>query len=469
VSAYTIIALMILVATGGVIAWLGDIIGYRLGKRRSSLFGLRPRTTARVVGIAVGAALPLIGLAVAALGSSYVQDALFNIQHLRDQQQSLSEQVAELHGDAARARGEADQARQEADNLKQDRLRGRITDLQAERDELLAKAKAIQSDLQEAESELEQSEAELSRMHTENQALQRQRESLREEVNALEGQLRSARGQVDVVNRELEKAMRELEPVREELELKLDRLAELQTELKDVETAFAVWEHAAYGPVLYESGHELVRDLIRSDQTLEQIRSSLVEDVVLASKIAHANGVVVEEGRSVRVYFAILPEPQPAAVGEDQIISGAASAIHGGPEDDYILSIQTVARVFAVRPEPEPAPVMLMVIPNSRVYAQGDTIVKVQIDGGRPRDQVFGELWAILGLLRREAQERGVLAHPETGQYGDVPAEQLLTALDELLATGEVQTVRAIAAEDVYRAGLSPFLVAIQVGEESES
>jgi len=115
VSAYTIIGLIVLVVTGGVIAWLGDIIGYRLGKRRSSLFGLRPRTTARVVGIAVGAALPLIGLAVAALGSSYVQDALFNIQHLRDQQQRLSIQVAELHGDATRARGEADQARQEAE------------------------------------------------------------------------------------------------------------------------------------------------------------------------------------------------------------------------------------------------------------------------------------------------------------------------------------------------------------------
>jgi len=263
--------------------------------------------------------------------------------------------------------------------------------------------------------------------------------------------------------------MRELEPVREELGLKLDRLAELQTELKDVETSLATWEHAAYGPVLYESGHELVRDLIRSDQTLEQIRSSLVEDVVLASKIAHASGVVVEEGRSVRVYFAILPESQPAAIGEDEIIGGAASAIHGGQEDDYILSIQTVARVFAVRPEPEPAPVMLMVIPNSRVYAEAETIVSVQIDGGRPRDQVFGDVWAILSLLRREAQERGVLAHPETGQYGDVPAEQLLSALDQLLAAGESQTVRAIAAEDVYRAGLSPFLVAIQVGEESES
>jgi len=156
VSAYTIIALIILVATGGLIAWLGDIIGYRLGKRRSSLFGLRPRTTARVVGIAVGAALPLIGLAVAALGSSYVQDALFNIQHLRDQQRSLSIQVEDLRNTATDARAEAKQARQEADDLKRqtkglqeqaDRLKDRITTLQAERDKLLAKAESVRSDL----------------------------------------------------------------------------------------------------------------------------------------------------------------------------------------------------------------------------------------------------------------------------------------------------------------------------------
>ncbi|MFQ5810394.1 MAG: DUF3084 domain-containing protein, partial [Armatimonadota bacterium] len=31
-----------LVATGGVVAWIGDIVGYRLGKRRVSLFGIRP-------------------------------------------------------------------------------------------------------------------------------------------------------------------------------------------------------------------------------------------------------------------------------------------------------------------------------------------------------------------------------------------------------------------------------------------
>ena len=492
-SAYTIIALIILVATGGLIAWLGDIIGYRLGKRRSSLFGLRPRTTARVVGIAVGAALPLIGLAVAALGSSYVRDAAFRLQYLRDQEVRLTDQVQTLNEETSQAQAHAETARVGAEEAKRDARRlqeeaimlgAEIGKLEHDRRDLEAKARQATANLKEAEADLQQSEQKLRSLQAAYAVLEEQRDELKNvDIPTLEASVATAESSLAATELQLvrvredvrqattaaREAKKELAGRETRIAEKEAEIAEKQEQLEDLETALAAWETAAYGPVLYESGHELVRDLIRSDQTLEQIRSSLVEDVVLASKVAHASGVEVEEGRSVRVYFAILPEAQPAAVGEDQIISGAASVIHGGQEDDYILSIQTIARVFFVRPEPEPAPVMLMVIPNSRVYAQGGTIASVQIDGGRPRDQVFGELWAILSLLRREAQERGVLAHPETGQYGDVPAEQLLTALDQLLAAGELQTVRAIAAEDVYRAGLSPFLVAIQVGEESES
>jgi len=478
VSAYTIIALIILVVTGGLIAWLGDIIGYRLGKRRSSLFGLRPRTTARVVGIAVGATLPLIGLAVASLGSSYVQDALFNIQHLRDQQQSLSQQVAKLYGDAARARTEAEHAQQQAAALNEETqtlhkqattLRQRITTLQAERDDLVAKAQRIRNDLEQAKSQLEQSNDELLRTRGENQALRQKRESLQAEVDTLEGQLESTQGQVDVVNRELENKKRELQPVQEELELKLKRLDKLQIELKDLETALKGWEQAVYGPKLFDAGQELLRNVIRSDQTVEQIESSLHENLILASKMARASGVEVAEGRAVRV-LAPLPEGKRfGEVSEDRIIIAVARKIEGGQEDSYIVSMKVLATVFAAQPEAEPVPVILVVIPNNRVYTRGETIVPVQVDGSLSRDKVFAQLWSILSKLRNEAQQQGILPHPETGQYGDVPAEQLLSALDQLLSAGKLQTVRAIAAEDVYRAGLSPFLVAIQVGEKSES
>ena len=63
-STYTIVALVVLPILGGVIAWMGDVIGYRLGKSRRSLFNLRPRSTARLVGVAVGVVLPLLTLLV---------------------------------------------------------------------------------------------------------------------------------------------------------------------------------------------------------------------------------------------------------------------------------------------------------------------------------------------------------------------------------------------------------------------
>ena len=61
-STYTILALVILRILGGIIAWVGDVLGYRLGKSRRSLFGLRPRSTARLVAVSVGVALPLLTL-----------------------------------------------------------------------------------------------------------------------------------------------------------------------------------------------------------------------------------------------------------------------------------------------------------------------------------------------------------------------------------------------------------------------
>ena len=75
----------------------------------------------------------------------------------------------------------------------------------------------------------------------------------------------------------------------------------------------------------------------------------------------------------------------------------------------------------------------------------------------------------LLGRLRQIAQEKGVLPVPGTGQYGEVPAENLLASLDQLLGAGQPAVVSAIATEDVYRAGLQPFLVTVKVGEPSES
>ncbi len=41
--------ILTLILLSGTLAYLGDVLGMRIGKRRISLFGLRPRDTSRVI------------------------------------------------------------------------------------------------------------------------------------------------------------------------------------------------------------------------------------------------------------------------------------------------------------------------------------------------------------------------------------------------------------------------------------
>ena len=107
--------------------------------------------------------------------------------------------------------------------------------------------------------------------------------------------------------------------------------------------------------------------------------------------------------------------------------------------------------------------------PNHRVFREGETIVRVQIDGGTPRAKVYQDLWLLLSRIRQTAQDNGVLPVPRTGQYGEVPAEVVLATLDRLLEAGRSTAVYAVATEDVYTANLKPFSVTLKVGESSES
>ena len=51
---YGLLLIVVLVVTGGVIAFIGDRVGSRVGKKKLSLFGLRPRHTSVIVTIITG-------------------------------------------------------------------------------------------------------------------------------------------------------------------------------------------------------------------------------------------------------------------------------------------------------------------------------------------------------------------------------------------------------------------------------
>ena len=57
---YGITLILVLAVVGGVIAFIGDRLGTRIGKRKLSIFGLRPRHTAVVVTIFTGVCITTV-------------------------------------------------------------------------------------------------------------------------------------------------------------------------------------------------------------------------------------------------------------------------------------------------------------------------------------------------------------------------------------------------------------------------
>ena len=84
----TLIYFVLLIPLAGFIAWAGDRIGHKTGKRRQSLFGLRPRHTAMVFTIGSGMAIVLVSFGLFyALSESFrvvVRDGAQLYQHNRD-------------------------------------------------------------------------------------------------------------------------------------------------------------------------------------------------------------------------------------------------------------------------------------------------------------------------------------------------------------------------------------------------
>jgi hypothetical protein len=84
-----ILTVITIMAVAGLISYMGDRVGHQVGRRRLTLFGLRPKYTSTIVAVATGMLIAL-GVTGIAIGSSHqVQEAFFRIDSLTARIQQL--------------------------------------------------------------------------------------------------------------------------------------------------------------------------------------------------------------------------------------------------------------------------------------------------------------------------------------------------------------------------------------------
>lgn len=90
---YSLILISAVIIISGLIAFIGDWVGFKIGKKRVTIFGLRPHYTAIFITIISGILIAIITVTILAISSSDVRTALFGMEELKEKLSYLSREV----------------------------------------------------------------------------------------------------------------------------------------------------------------------------------------------------------------------------------------------------------------------------------------------------------------------------------------------------------------------------------------
>ncbi len=90
---YSIILILTLILISGAIAYIGDLTGFRIGKKKISIFGWRPHRTAVFITILTGIIISILTISILSILSNDVRTALFGLDELRQKQNELTQEI----------------------------------------------------------------------------------------------------------------------------------------------------------------------------------------------------------------------------------------------------------------------------------------------------------------------------------------------------------------------------------------
>jgi len=166
--------ILTLIIASGVLAYLGDVLGMRIGKKRITLFGLRPRDTSRLITAITGMVISIAILVTMTVISENVRTALFSMKFIQGQLQSLTRELQESRSES---------------QLMSLTLLDSEKRLREQQEGLVA----VQEDLALIQPKLEEAQENLSRIQKEKEQLEFEKEALSDSVESLKEESESLR------------------------------------------------------------------------------------------------------------------------------------------------------------------------------------------------------------------------------------------------------------------------------------
>ena len=184
--------IIIMAVVGGFIAYLADKMGSKIGKKKMSIFGLRPKHTSILLTVTSGTIIAVLTIGVVAVSSQSARTALFGMEKLQRELKLLNAEKE----DATLALNEA-KGKVEEQNKKIGELDARMQESMRENDAMEAKLAEVNSMYSRAQEALASLTASKEQLTSEIEELEKTTAALRKGIiNMREGQVYYRAGEV---------------------------------------------------------------------------------------------------------------------------------------------------------------------------------------------------------------------------------------------------------------------------------
>lgn len=528
---WTIMALILMAAMGGVIAYYGDLQGRRWGKRRVSIFGLRPRHTAILITIVTGFFISTFTILILFMAIPTVREIILEGEQairmrssLERQNHSLKQTEALLGNRIQNLNMQLSDTQQMENNERvrlgevhqQLRLESQKLALISER-MMLADRKLyiVQTDLSQATVRLSRVQARANQLKKRNMAyseanseLARQSYSLmRDKLNLdQENQLLLTRNNdLSQQNATLEKTKSSLnksvvslaDAVKKLINQKISLVSEndqlasknndltKQLKLREQELAAtsvfgenvgAELVALRQNPIIYGAGDELGRITIPPHQSYQQIKRKVEDFLHQCSLTALAQGAAIgNNALAVKIEGKQLVEPVGGGgytsikINEQESIDALAQQITDSGTSTCIVAV--VVRNTAANQQ---VTVELHPYVNQIIFRKGQTVARAVLNGDRQTSEVFQDLVHFLQKdVRDVALKAGIIPRikpdSSTPEVGTVSAGDLAALTEKIRLAGRAAQITAIASRNTDSADLLHLQFNINGGVDSQS
>jgi len=394
------ISIMILVLIfSGIIAYIGDRIGMKAGKRRISIFGLRPRYSSIIITVFTGILIALLTISILLFVYTNLRQALFNINDVLNRLENLNEKLAERDQELGQMKAEINNKVDELERLtiQRDRL---TTELESTEEEY----EATKQDLEEAYHEINQ--------------LEENREELGKNIALLEEEKDKLEKQVNELNQQISSLTQDYEDVKE-----------LASQYR---TGMVYYMGKT---IVYQKGDIVYSKVLEAGQSQEKIIEDLNKMLDEANEEAVEKDIKIDEntGRAIRIQYEdisnvakILFNMEP---GQKVIVSLVAS--FNVPEGDWLSVNFLLNRDFIV-------------------FKTNEVIAKKTINASSPTEEIEGELEVLLDTINGKAIQKGILPDSQ-GQVGSIDFSEFYRLLNKIRSLKGKVEVTVIAVGNVWR------------------